>query len=165
MVLWSLIAAVLPAVAHAQSGEVFVQARIGADLKTLTEDISDPFFRLVLDGNADTIRLSDIESLIQPNPAQRSTFVVHEEIMNPALDQVRWVVIAFKGTHAPSGIEVENNVGRLATTDTRSELLRLATQLIAEEAMEAEQRDVLGRGYYAHGAEPAQGYRALHPLA
>ncbi|MFQ5974418.1 MAG: IS256 family transposase [Alphaproteobacteria bacterium] len=49
--------------------------------------------------------------------------------------------------------------GRLVTSDARSELIRLATRLIAEEAMEAEQRDVLGRDYYEHGAEPGQGYR------
>ncbi len=49
--------------------------------------------------------------------------------------------------------------GRLVTTDARSELIRLATQLIAEEALEAEQRDVLGRDYYEHGAGPGQGWR------
>jgi transposase-like protein len=49
--------------------------------------------------------------------------------------------------------------GRLATADARSELIRLATQLIAEEALEAEQRDALGREYYEHGAAPGRGYR------
>ncbi|MDX1424753.1 MAG: IS256 family transposase [Kiloniellales bacterium] len=49
--------------------------------------------------------------------------------------------------------------GRLVTEDARSELIRLATRLIAEEAMEAEQRDELGRDYYARGAAPGQGYR------
>ena len=49
--------------------------------------------------------------------------------------------------------------GRLETADARSELIRLSTQLIAEEALEAEQRDVLGREYYEHGAEPGQGWR------
>ena len=49
--------------------------------------------------------------------------------------------------------------GRLVTEDARSELIRLATRLIAEEAMEAEQRDELGRDYYARGATPGQGYR------
>jgi transposase-like protein len=49
--------------------------------------------------------------------------------------------------------------GRLVSADARSELIRLATQLIAEEALEAEQRDALGREYYEHGAAPGRGYR------
>jgi len=49
--------------------------------------------------------------------------------------------------------------GRLVTADAPSELIQLATQLIAEEVMEAEQRDELGRDYYALGAEPGRGYR------
>jgi putative transposase len=49
--------------------------------------------------------------------------------------------------------------GRLASSDERSALLRLATRLIVEEALEAEVEDALGRGYYAHGAAPGAGYR------
>ena len=49
--------------------------------------------------------------------------------------------------------------GRLSTPDCRSELVKLATRLIIEEALEAESRDVLGREYYEHGAAPGQGYR------
>jgi putative transposase len=49
--------------------------------------------------------------------------------------------------------------GRLSTPDGRSELVKLATRLIIEEALEAESTDALGRGYYEHGAEPGQGYR------
>jgi Transposase, Mutator family len=49
--------------------------------------------------------------------------------------------------------------GRLASSDERSALLRLATRLIVEEALEAEVGDALGRGYYAHGAAPGAGYR------
>ena len=45
------------------------------------------------------------------------------------------------------------------SADARSELIRLATQLIAEAALEAEQRDVLGRDYYEHGVAPGQGNR------
>jgi hypothetical protein len=41
--------------------------------------------------------------------------------------------------------------GRLASSDERSALLRLATRLIVEEASEAEVADALGRGYYARG--------------
>jgi transposase-like protein len=49
--------------------------------------------------------------------------------------------------------------GRLASSDERSALLRLATRLIVEEALEAEVEDALDRGYYAHGAAPGAGYR------
>jgi transposase-like protein len=49
--------------------------------------------------------------------------------------------------------------GRLASSDERSALLRLATRLIVEEALEAEVEDALGRGYYEHGAAAGAGYR------
>ena len=49
--------------------------------------------------------------------------------------------------------------GRLASSDARSALLRLATRLIVEEALETEVEDALGRGYYAHGATTGAGYR------
>ena len=44
-------------------------------------------------------------------------------------------------------------------SDPRSTLLRLALQYIVEEALEAKTRDLLGRGYYERGEEPAGGYR------
>ena len=40
--------------------------------------------------------------------------------------------------------------GRLSAPGACSELVRLATRLIIEETLEAESRDVLGRGYYEH---------------
>src|SRR5690554_5426538 len=49
--------------------------------------------------------------------------------------------------------------GRLSSPDGRGELVKLATRLIVEEALEAESRDAIGRGYYEHGARPGQGYR------
>jgi transposase-like protein len=49
--------------------------------------------------------------------------------------------------------------GRSEAEDGRSELVRLAARLIIEEALEAEARDALGRGYYARGAMPGTGYR------
>jgi transposase-like protein len=49
--------------------------------------------------------------------------------------------------------------GRLSSPDGRAELVRLATRLIVEEALEAESSDAVGRGYYEHGAAPGQGYR------
>lgn len=47
--------------------------------------------------------------------------------------------------------------GRLSSPDGRSELVKLATRLIVEEALEAESRDAVGRDYYEHGAAPGQG--------
>ncbi len=49
--------------------------------------------------------------------------------------------------------------GRLSSPDGRAELVRLATRLIIEEALEAESRDAVGREYYEHGAMPGQGWR------
>src|SRR5919106_1432205 len=49
--------------------------------------------------------------------------------------------------------------GRLSTGAGREELVKLATRLIVEEAVEAEARDAVGRDYYEHGAAPGQGYR------
>jgi transposase-like protein len=52
--------------------------------------------------------------------------------------------------------------GRLSSPDGRSELVRLATRLILEEALEAETRDALGRDYYERGADDGRGYRNGH---
>lgn len=52
--------------------------------------------------------------------------------------------------------------GRLSLPDGRSELVKLATRLILEEALEAETRDALGRDYYEHGAGEGRGYRNGH---
>ncbi len=52
--------------------------------------------------------------------------------------------------------------GRLSSPDGRSELVKLATRLILEEALEAETRDALGRDYYEHGAGEGRGYRNGH---
>ena len=49
--------------------------------------------------------------------------------------------------------------GRLASPDGRAELVKLATRLIVEEALEAECRDALGRDYYERGGEAGRGYR------
>jgi putative transposase len=49
--------------------------------------------------------------------------------------------------------------GRLASASGREELVKLATRLIVEEALEAEAGDAIGRDYYEHGAAPGQGYR------
>lgn len=48
--------------------------------------------------------------------------------------------------------------GRREGTNERSELVRLAAQLIIEEALEKEAAEALGRGYYEHGAA-GRGYR------
>ena len=44
--------------------------------------------------------------------------------------------------------------GRLSSPDGRAELVKLATRLIVEEALEAESRDAVGWEYYEHGAAP-----------
>ena len=49
--------------------------------------------------------------------------------------------------------------GRLSCADGRGELVKLATRLIIEEALEAESRDALRRDYYEHGAAEGQGWR------
>jgi transposase-like protein len=49
--------------------------------------------------------------------------------------------------------------GRLSTGSAKDELVKLATRLIVEEALEGEAGDAVGRDYYAHGAQPGQGYR------
>src|SRR6266700_4253433 len=46
-----------------------------------------------------------------------------------------------------------------ASMRTRDELVKLATRLVVEEALEGEAGDAVGREYYAHGARPGQGYR------
>ncbi len=49
--------------------------------------------------------------------------------------------------------------GRLSTASAKDELVKLATRLVVEEALEGEAGDVVGREYYEHGARPGQGYR------
>ena len=49
--------------------------------------------------------------------------------------------------------------GPLSTGSAKDELVKLATRLIAEEALEAEAADAVGRDYYEHGAQPGQAYR------
>lgn len=51
--------------------------------------------------------------------------------------------------------------GRRGGESERSDLVKLATRLIVEEALESEVDDQLGRGYYAHGAQAGHrnGYR------
>ena len=49
--------------------------------------------------------------------------------------------------------------GRLSTASAKDELVKLATRLIVEEALEGEASGAVGREYYEHGARPGQGYR------
>ena len=49
--------------------------------------------------------------------------------------------------------------GHLSTASGKDELVKLATRLIVEEALEGEAGDTIGRDYYEHGAQPGQGYR------
>src|SRR5439155_22210024 len=61
--------------------------------------LGDPLFNLVLKDNADLTNLQKIEELIQPEPKQRSTFVVDENIANPARGQSRRSVFTFSGSN------------------------------------------------------------------
>jgi putative transposase len=49
--------------------------------------------------------------------------------------------------------------GHLSAASAKDELVKLATRLIVEEALEGEAGDTIGRDYYEHGAQPGQGYR------
>jgi putative transposase len=49
--------------------------------------------------------------------------------------------------------------GRLSTASAKDELVKLATRLIVEEALEGEAGDAIGRDYYEHGGQPGQGHR------
>ena len=49
--------------------------------------------------------------------------------------------------------------GRLSTGSAKDALVKLATRLVVEEALEGEAGDAVGRDYYEHGAQPGQGYR------
>ena len=55
--------------------------------------------------------------------------------------------------------------GRLSTASAKDELVKLATRLVVEEALEAEVGDTIGREYYEHGAAPGQGHRNGYRLA
>ncbi len=72
--------------------------------------LGDPFFEIVLRDHADITSLRAIEQLLQPRADQRLLFVVDENIANPSLGQGRRAVIAFKGTHAGTGIILNPNV-------------------------------------------------------
>ena len=50
-----------------------------------------------------------------------------------------------RDTHSPSRLSVLSEA-RLSSPDARTDLVKLATRVIVEEALEAECYDVLGRG-------------------
>jgi len=116
--MWAAASAVLACAAFSggdargQAAQVFFQAVDDGPLRSLTPDeeqaLQDPFFQLVLKNNPGAIKLSDIETLLPPDLAQRRTFVVDEEIRDPALGQSRRMVLAFNGTNG--GIKLDNNV-------------------------------------------------------
>jgi hypothetical protein len=83
------------------NGLRFKQERDGAPVVTLNESerltLDDPFFNLVLREHADAATIKDVEQRLQPDPAQRPVFVVHELIASPAAQGLRRAVIAFDG--------------------------------------------------------------------
>lgn len=125
--MWAVAAAVLASVwlsgGHAlgQAAQVFFQAVDDGDIRPLTPEekqgLQDPFFQLVLKNNPSAVKLSDIEGLLQPDATQRRTFVLDEEIRDPALGQSRRMVLAFDGTNG--GIKLDNNVMVSVSTPTR----------------------------------------------
>lgn len=86
------------------------QERDGAPAQHLSAlelaELGDPFFNLVLKGSAHLTNLAQIEDLIQPNRAERKTFVVDENIADPRKGQSRRSVIAFSGRN---GSEILNS--------------------------------------------------------
>ena len=79
----------------------------------------------------------------------------------PATSQCKLSVSGFDRTR-----EVLRDLimGGQGATKALTLLIRLNTQLIIEEALEAESRDLLGRAYYEHGAQPGQGYHKGNPM-
>jgi len=67
------------------------------------------------------------------------------------------------GTRVPASMRSRQQLcdlieGRLSSAGGRAELIKLATRLIVEEALEAEAGDAVGREYYEHGRDDG-GYR------
>ena len=110
LVLAALIAAAWMAVS-AQPATVLLlkQDRDGAPAQNLSaaelSSLGDPLFNLVLKKHADVTSLTAIESLIQPDPAMRRTFVVDESIADPRTGQSRRVVLAFSGQNGPENLD------------------------------------------------------------
>ncbi len=63
------------------------------------------------------------------------------------------------GSHRTRGALRELMAGRCSESFGRSELVQLATRLIIEQGLVAEQCDALDRGCYEHGSRPGGGYR------
>src|SRR5215510_9884091 len=70
--------------------------------------LGDPLFNLVFKDNPGLTNLSKIEDLIQPDPNQRSTFVVDENIADPGRGQQRRSVLTFAGSNR--GEPLDGNV-------------------------------------------------------
>ena len=66
-------------------------------------------------------------------------------------------------TRVPASERTSQRLGELLNglgdEEVGSQVIRLGIRKIVEEALEAELRDAIGRGYYEHGAEPGGGYR------
>ncbi len=86
----------------------------------------------------------------------RSLWVRSETNSPEEDDPVRKVPPSEKTREAIRSL-LENGVGD--ETDPKSELMRLASQLILEEAMDAKARDIVGRDRYERRAEGEEGYR------
>lgn len=104
----------LTLLSHAQPNSTLLkQDRDGAPAVSLTAaelaSLGDPFFELILDTASPPVRLDRIEDLLQPDRSKRQTFVVDENIANPARGQQRRAVLSYAGT-APQGQVLATNV-------------------------------------------------------
>ncbi|MBW3600213.1 MAG: hypothetical protein KY475_23435, partial [Planctomycetes bacterium] len=77
-----------------------LQALSAAEFATL----GDPLFNLVLKDKSHVTKLSEIESLLQPEIAKRATFVVDERIADPSRPSSRRAVIAFEGKNGEESL-------------------------------------------------------------
>jgi hypothetical protein len=73
-------------------------------------ELGDPLFNCLLKDHAEVVEYAKVESLIQPDPKKRHTFVVDEGIANPQLGQARRTVITFTGSNPTTGEILTSNL-------------------------------------------------------
>lgn len=99
-----------PAFAQIPIGVLLQQKSNSSPVELLTPQqqaaLADPLFNLVLKDHADTINLSTLEDLIQPDKTKRQTFVVDEKIADPTTGQSRRSVLTYSGSN---GTELLNS--------------------------------------------------------
>jgi hypothetical protein len=98
----------------AQSTKVFVQDTEAAVPREMTSadraKLQDPLFKLVISQRPEVIKLADILTMIQPDPAKRRLFVVDEQIKSPRSPASRRSVVDFTGSNLTVGIGLDGKV-------------------------------------------------------